>query len=89
MQDASNQLGAAALDLIQTTMPVFNAPWHVKEALEAAGVPQLTSTTPSRLRSATSSLMDGSPEVLVFHLTCFASGLSSRLHGPLPTQRSL
>ena len=53
MQDASNQLGPAALDLIQTTMPVFNAPWHVKEALEAAGVPQLTSTTPSRLRSAT------------------------------------
>jgi len=52
MQATSSQLGAAALDLIQTTMPVFDAPWHVMEALEAAGVPQLTSTTPGRVRLA-------------------------------------
>lgn len=52
MQATSSQLGAAALDLIQSTMPVFDAPWHVMEALEAAGVPQLTSTTPGRVRLA-------------------------------------
>ena len=52
LQAAPEQLGSAALDIIQSTMPVFNAPWHVKEALEAAGVPQLTSTTPGRVRSA-------------------------------------
>ena len=51
LQAAPEQLGSAALDIIQSTMPVFNAPWHVKEALEAAGVPQLTSTTPGRVRS--------------------------------------
>ena len=52
LQAAPEQLGSAALDIIQSTMPVFDAPWHVKEALEAAGVPQLTSTTPGRVRSA-------------------------------------
>lgn len=52
LQAAPDQLGAAALDLIQSTMPVFDAPWPVKEALEAAGVPQLSSTTPSRVRLA-------------------------------------
>ena len=52
LQAAPKQLGSAALDIIQSTMPVFNAPWHVKEALEAAGVPQLTSTTPGRVRFA-------------------------------------
>ena len=55
LQAAPEQLGSAALDIIQSTMPVFDAPWHVKEALEAAGVPQLTSTAPSRVRSAPAS----------------------------------
>lgn len=55
LQAAPEQLGSAALDIIQSTMPVFDAPWHVKEALEAAGVPQLTSTTPGRVRSTPAS----------------------------------
>jgi hypothetical protein len=52
VQAAPGQLGSAALELVQSTMPVFDAPWRLKEALEAAGVSQLTSTTPARIRLA-------------------------------------
>ena len=74
MQAAPGQLGSAALELVQSTMPVFDAPWRLKEALEAAGVSQLTSTTPARIRlvlcPAPSPSMQGPPDAHTLKLPC-------------------
>ena len=47
-----SELGAAALDFIQRKLPLFNVPWHVKSALEAAGVQECNTVTPKAVRWA-------------------------------------
>ena len=43
-------IGAAAMAFIQRAFPIFVAPWSVKLALEAAGVPNCQAVTPATVR---------------------------------------
>lgn len=44
-------VGPAAQEFIRRALPLLNVPWHVKEALEAAGIPGLKEVTPTVVRS--------------------------------------
>ena len=46
------QIGAAAMAFIQRRLPLFNVPWRVQLALDAAGVPGCKTVTPESIRSA-------------------------------------
>ena len=50
LQGQVANLGPLATAFIQRAFPLFSAPWRVKLALEAAGVPGCTEVTPAAVR---------------------------------------
>lgn len=51
-------LGDAALAFIQRRLPLFNVPWRVKAALDAAGVAGCKTVTPDSIRSPAWTLVE-------------------------------
>ena len=52
LQGQVANLGPHATGFIQRAFPLFSAPWRVKLALEASGVPGCTEVTPAAVRCA-------------------------------------
>lgn len=50
LQGDLEDVGPAAQEFIRRALPLLNVPWHVKEALEAAGIPGLKEVTPTVVR---------------------------------------